>query len=62
MEYASPRGEASAHQHRAQVLLEDIQRLELRKSNWQDAHQIRKDYGKHVEAMQSARRRVVTLQ
>jgi len=37
-------------QHRAQVLLEDIQPLELRKSNLQDADQIRKDYGKHVEA------------
>jgi hypothetical protein len=36
-------------QHQAQVLLEDIQHLELRKSTWQDAEQIRKDYGKHSE-------------
>ncbi len=36
-------------QHRAQVLLEDIQRLELRKSTWQDVERIRKDYRKHVE-------------
>jgi hypothetical protein len=36
-------------QYRAQVLLEDIQRLELRKSMWQDAVRIRKDYEKHSE-------------
>jgi hypothetical protein len=36
-------------QHRAQVLLQDIQQLGLRKSNWQDAERIREDYGKHVK-------------
>jgi hypothetical protein len=36
-------------QHRAQVLLRQIQQLELRKSNWQDAERIREDYGKHVK-------------
>jgi hypothetical protein len=35
-------------QHRAQVLLRDIQRLELRKSTWQDAERIRTKYAKRV--------------
>jgi hypothetical protein len=35
-------------QHKGEVLLRDIQQLELRKSNWQDAERIRTKYGKHV--------------
>lgn len=35
-------------QFKAQSLLRDIQQLELRRSNWQDAQRIRARYGKHV--------------
>ena len=37
-------------QHRAQILLQDIQQLELRRSNWQDAQQIRRDYAKNAKS------------
>ena len=35
-------------QFRAQALLRDVQQLELRRSNWQDAERIRARYEKHV--------------